>query len=212
MPFSRKIYFNNKPLVLTTDFNAFKTEHPTALGYIHYTGAFPRHFRLATQHLSRPGTLGAVIEDVSEQSLLDELQDLYQPIDAGGGVVLNEDGAVLLIYRRGRWDLPKGKRDEGEDMPACALREVTEETGLQQLVLRDKICDTWHVYSQHGLHLLKHTAWYRMTGTKAEVLAPQAEENIQEARWISPVDLGPVLFKSYEAVREVLRHAGLPGH
>lgn len=161
------------------------------------------------QHLSKPKTLGALIEDVSEPSLIAELQHLFVPIDAAGGVVFNEDESVLMIYRRGRWDLPKGKRDEGEDLAACAAREVGEETGLQHLSVEHKICDTWHVYSQDGGQVLKRTAWYRMRGTKAEVLHPQASENILEARWIAPRDVGPIIFKSYEAVREALECAGV---
>jgi 8-oxo-dGTP pyrophosphatase MutT (NUDIX family) len=51
-------------------------------------------------------------------------------IKAGGGIVVNEQNEVLLIYRRGKWDLPKGKLDDGETIEECALREVKEETGL----------------------------------------------------------------------------------
>jgi 8-oxo-dGTP pyrophosphatase MutT (NUDIX family) len=130
-------------------------------------------------------------------------------VDAAGGVVMNEDKDVLMIYRRGKWDLPKGKRDDGEEIDYCALREVTEETGLHELKLNDKICDTYHVYAQNGQNLLKCTAWYKMEGTRNETLVPQKEENILEARWIANNDLGPIVYKSYEAIREVLTEAGL---
>ena len=209
LPFTQKIYYNNKPLILTTNAAEYIAQHAIAGGYQKFTGAFPRHFRLATQHLSKPTALGAIIEDVSDRSLMEELHDLYTPIDAGGGVVANEAGEILMIYRRGRWDLPKGKRDDGEDMATCALREVTEETGLHQITLGEKICDTYHVYSQQGQSLLKRTAWYHMHGTASEPLIPQAEENILEARWIAAADLGPIIFKSYEAIREVIECAGI---
>ncbi len=208
MPFSRKIYFNNKPLVLTADAHSYKSEHHAAAGYLSLTGAFARNFRLAFEHLSAPRTFGAIIEDISPEALLHEVHQLYTPIDAGGGVVENEAGDVLMIHRRGRWDLPKGKRDEGEAIDACALREVSEETGLQQLSLRHKICDTYHIYAQRGQRLLKTTAWYAMKGTSSEKLTPQAEESINEARWVAPADMGPIIFKSYEAIREVLDTAG----
>ncbi|MBA3828400.1 MAG: NUDIX domain-containing protein [Taibaiella sp.] len=205
----RKIYYNNKPLILTTDTAGYIKDEPIAAGYLQMMGAFARNYRLATEHLDKPRTLGAVIEDVSAKALLDELHAIYTPIDAGGGVVLDEDGRVLMIYRRGKWDLPKGKRDEGEEIDYCALREVSEETGLQQLTLGDKICDTYHVYSQNKQSLLKRTAWYQMYGKRKEKLVPQKEENILEARWIAQPDLGPIVFKSYEAIREVLSAAGL---
>lgn len=209
MFFARKVYFNNKPLILTNDRQSYVREHPIAEGYLSFTGAFPRSFRLAVEHLSKLASLGAMIEDISERSLWEELYDLYEPVDAGGGVVMNEEGKVLMIYRRGKWDLPKGKRDDGEDIAACALREVQEETGLQNISLGEKICDTYHVYTQNRENLLKHTAWYRMAATGNEKLIPQKEENILEARWVPEPDLGPIVLKSYEAVREVLLAAGL---
>ncbi|RYE21788.1 MAG: NUDIX domain-containing protein [Sphingobacteriales bacterium] len=209
MYFEQKIYYNNKPLILTNDAREFKSSNTIGHGYMSFTGAFARNFRLAFQHLDKLGTLGAVIEDISPASLQKELHALYEPIDAGGGVVENEAGEILLIYRRGKWDLPKGKRDEGEDIAECALREVTEETGLHQLQLGEKICDTYHIYSQKKQNLLKCTAWYKMKGTSRETPQPQAEENILEAKWIATKDLRPLMYKSYEAIREVLHQGGV---
>lgn len=206
--FTQKIYVNNKPLILTTNARNYIETHPISGGYMLFTGAFSRNFRLALQHLEKPGSLGAIIEDVSQNSLQEQLYELYEPIDAGGGVVVNEDGAVLMIYRRGKWDLPKGKRDDGEDVATCALREVQEETGLTKLQLVDKICDTYHVYSQYGQSLLKCTTWYKMLGSSTDTLAPQAEENIEKAEWLKEKDLRFVVYKSYEAIREVLAEAG----
>jgi 8-oxo-dGTP pyrophosphatase MutT (NUDIX family) len=208
MLFSRKIYYCDKPLVLTVDASYYKSTNPSSAGFLTLAGAFPRNFRLAFEHLATPGSQGAIIADISSEALLTEIHKLYQPIDAGGGVVSDEDGRVLMIHRRGRWDLPKGKRDDEEAMDACALREVSEETGLQQLQLGDKICDTYHIYAQHGQRLLKTTAWYSMTGSNKETLAPQAEEAITEARWVAPGDMGTIVYKSYEAIREVLRQGG----
>ncbi|MBL7682276.1 MAG: NUDIX domain-containing protein [Flavipsychrobacter sp.] len=206
--FTQKIYVNNKPLILTTNARGYVETHSIAGGYMLFTGAFSRNFRLALQHLEKSGTLGAIIEDVSPKSLQEQLYELYQPVDAGGGVVVNEDGAVLMIYRRGKWDLPKGKRDDGEDIAQCAMREVSEETGLTKLKLGEKICDTYHVYSQYGQSLLKCTSWYKMVGTNKDILSPQAEENIEKAEWLAEKDLRFVVYKSYEAIREVLVQAG----
>lgn len=206
--FTQKIYVNNKPLILTTNARSYVETHSIAGGYMLFTGAFSRNFRLALQHLEKSGTLGAIIEDVSPKSLQEQLYELYEPVDAGGGVVVNEDGAVLMIYRRGKWDLPKGKRDDGEDIAQCAMREVSEETGLTKLQLGEKICDTYHVYSQYGQNLLKCTSWYKMLGTNKDILSPQAEENIEKAEWLAEKDLRFVVYKSYEAIREVLVQAG----
>ncbi len=208
MHFVQKIYYNNRPLILTNDISLYLKEHPYGEGYLTFTGAFPRHYRLAIQHLEKASSLGAIIEDVSPRSLQEELYAIYEPVDAGGGVVMNENDSVLMIYRRGKWDLPKGKRDDAEDIAQCALREVSEETGIQNLKLKNKICDTYHIYTQNKQNLLKCTAWYRMKAAASEKLVPQKEENITEARWIPETELAPIVFKSYEAIREVLQEAG----
>jgi 8-oxo-dGTP pyrophosphatase MutT (NUDIX family) len=209
MYFVQKIYYNNKPLILTNDAASYLRAHPVAAGYLSFTGAFARNYRLAIDHLDKPRTMGAIIEDLSPKSLQAQLHQLYTPIDAAGGVVKNERDEVLMIYRRGKWDLPKGKRDDGEDMATCALREVSEETGLKQVKLGEHICDTYHVYTQHNKSLLKRTAWYHMKASVKETLEPQAEENILEARWIQEAELAPVVFKTYDAIKEVLQEAGL---
>src|SRR5689334_16387231 len=50
---------------------------------------------------------------------------------AAGAVVLRK-GRVLLVHRPryDDWSFPKGKLDPGETLPAAAVREVAEETGL----------------------------------------------------------------------------------
>ena len=42
---------------------------------------------------------------------------------------------LLMIFRRGKWDLPKGKLDKGETFERCAVREIEEETGFRNLKL-----------------------------------------------------------------------------
>ena len=121
----------------------------------------------------------------------------------------NENNEYLMIFRKGKWDLPKGKLDEGEDIAACSVREVQEETGLVTIDLGENICDTFHIYEQNSQQILKRTAWFRMSASSSEKLTPQKEENILEARWIKAGDLAPYLSKSYEAVREVFRAAGV---
>jgi 8-oxo-dGTP pyrophosphatase MutT (NUDIX family) len=209
MNFSQKIYYNDKPLILTTDMEAYMEANPVSEMYQFFSGATLKSFTQALQFMDRPGNAGAIIEDVSEEALQDQLHAMYRPIMAGGGLVYNEEGALLMIYRRGKWDLPKGKLDEGENIAECALREVSEETGLRQLRLGDKLSDSFHIYVQDGEQYLKQTVWYTMYGTSTDLLKPQKEENIMEARWVAEKELGTHASRSYEAIREVLKTAGL---
>jgi 8-oxo-dGTP pyrophosphatase MutT (NUDIX family) len=111
-----------------------------------------------------------------------DFQSLFRLISAAGGAVTNPDGKYLFIFRRGSWDLPKGKIDPGETPPAAALREVEEETGLSQLDLGPHLLDTWHTYQQNGKKILKTTHWFLMK-TKQSKLQPQLEEDIEQAVW-----------------------------
>lgn len=208
MFFERKIYINNRPLILTNSAEHYIKQHPIAGGYLMLTGAFARNFRLAQTHLKQPQSLGVIIEDISVDALIAQLAETFEPIEAAGGVVSNPDGGVLLIYRRGKWDLPKGKRDDGEGIEACAEREVIEETGLPKLTMGEKICETYHVYSQNGTELLKTTHWYQMRTKKAYELTPQKEENILEARWVAEKKIGNYMAQSYDAIKEILLEAG----
>ncbi len=105
-------------------------------------------------------------------------------MEAAGGVVSHaETGKQLFIYRRGYWDLPKGKVDEGEDRPAAAVREVEEETGLDQIELGSALPVTYHTYrSKKGKRILKPTYWYHMR-TDQHHLIPEAGEGIEIAEW-----------------------------
>lgn len=106
-------------------------------------------------------------------------------IKAGGGLVLNKKREMLFIFRRGKWDLPKGKLDKGEKIEACAVREVKEECGIKSLKLDSKLANTYHVYFIKEKPVLKITSWYLMHLTKAEKLVPQTEEDISELRFVS---------------------------
>lgn len=209
MIFTQKIYINNKPLILTNSAAQFTMKNPVSVGYLFLKGAFYRNFRLAQKHLESALSLGVVIEDISTEALQKELHVAFSPMIAGGGVVNDPEGNILMIYRRGKWDLPKGKQDEGETIALCAQREVIEETGLPELQMGARICETYHVYTYGAQNLLKTTYWFRMTTRKSFSLHPQKEENITEARWIPEQKLGIYLHQSYEAIKEVLTVAGI---
>lgn len=125
-------------------------------------------------------------------------------IMAAGGVVENEHGALLLIFRKKHWDLPKGKLDEGESIEECAVREVEEETGLSNVLLGELIDTTLHQYEENGDLITKKTAWYKMKGSSADKLIPQTEEQIEDIKWIKPADLEPYMQNTYPNIILIL--------
>lgn len=128
-------------------------------------------------------------------------------IIAGGGLVQNEKGELLMIYRRGKWDLPKGKLDEGETIEVCALREVMEETGLVDVEMGRLIEVSYHEYFDEYLKqdVLKETHWFAMTANSNEALIPQTEEDITEIKWVDDNKLEKCLADSYANVVAVIR-------
>ena len=131
----------------------------------------------------------------------------YHQIVAAGGLVENPAGECLLIYRRNCWDLPKGKQEPGEDTVTCALREVGEETGLQNLKAGNLICVTHHCYIFQNVECIKHTWWYRMKCENDQVPVPQAEEQIEKAIWVTREGLASKLANTYPSIREVFLRA-----
>ena len=131
----------------------------------------------------------------------------FKEVNAGGGLVSNRRGDFLLISRNGLWDLPKGHQDPGEDISVTALREVQEETGIDELLLRDLICITDHCYIRDGKWHLKHTWWYDMLYTNPTDLTPQTEEDITKAAWVAKSSLPAFLLNTYPSIIEVFREA-----
>ncbi|MEP0367119.1 MAG: NUDIX hydrolase [Cyclobacteriaceae bacterium] len=139
--------------------------------------------------------------DVS--TLIEYIKSKFKVIEAAGGVV-DKHNKTLLIYRKGRWDIPKGKIDKGEKKKACAIREVEEETGVKTEIV-SKICTTWHTYVTNKKYILKKTHWYQMNCLDDSNLAPQAEENIKEAKWMTLTELRAALYDSYRSIRVVIQ-------
>lgn len=127
-------------------------------------------------------------------------------VKAAGGLVRNSGGDSLMIFRDGRWDLPKGHLDPYEDCAECALREVKEECGLVNLTLGGFICQTYHIYNRRGQWIIKETHWYTMSSDDTE-LVPQTEEGIEKAEWVSPTDVPERLAKSYPTIAHVFSAA-----
>ena len=148
---------------------------------------------------------GVALVNDNPEKLFQEFCQIYDLIPAAGGVVCNDQGEVLLIYRRGSWDLPKGKMDDGETPSQTALREVEEEVGINQLNLGDLITVTYHTYrDRKDKRILKPTYWYAMSTQQHEV-TPQYEEDIEIAEWRKPDSFLALSNTTiYNNIREVL--------
>ena len=127
-------------------------------------------------------------------------------IIAAGGLVFNEQNELLMIFRRGKWDLPKGKLDAGETVEACAVREVQEETGLITIELENLIGKTYHEYFDKWVNenVVKESWWYKMKSSVNEKLIPQMEEDIELIEWVDKKNFKKYLDNSYRNISEIV--------
>lgn len=131
----------------------------------------------------------------------------FRQLQAAGGLVVNDHGQWLFIYRNDRWDLPKGLVEAGEDTATSAIREVIEECGLCAIEIIKTLPVTYHVYPiERGQWALKETQWYLMSTLADEALVPQAEEGITAAAWFKPQKLDNIMENTYGSIKELIQH------
>lgn len=181
-----KIYIKETPLFLVTpeELDQFQKADDT-----HLVARYPGKPKLLLSYvdmLEKTQRFDQIVlyhEDL--EKLAEDFMGHFTIIEAAGGVVANEAQHVLAIFRRGYWDLPKGKIEPGEATEVAAVREVEEETGLQEVELIDSLAITYHTYrDKKEARILKRTFWYSMRSNQKELI-PQLEEDIEQAVWMS---------------------------
>lgn len=144
-----------------------------------------------------------VVTDNPERAF-EEFCSQFTAVEAAGGVVENSDGAILMMFRRGWWDLPKGHVEPGESREEAALREVAEETGLHGVERGPLITTTQHFYDTYGRWEMKRTWWYAMKYVGADAPVPQAEEGITDIKWLTGKEFWSAVMGTYTTIKNVL--------
>jgi len=201
-----KIFINEHPLLISSDSNdVFKQRNMRlmdddeesinkAIEMLENTDRSIRNF-------------GVLIPTLNELETFQRFKSRFSEITAAGGVIYNQDSDVLLIKRQGRWDLPKGKKDEQEKVESAAVREVKEECGIKKLILGDFITKSYHCYNMENVKVLKITHWFNMLIESDTEFKPQGEENITEVKWFKQKDLDIEKLDTYNSIREILNFA-----
>ena len=188
-----KVFVNDKPLFLTnkiskeTDFQLF------LLKSVDIESLIVKIFQNKIQK--------AYLYHPDEREIMKTLKAKIPVNKAGGGLVYNKKGEILFIFRNGKWDLPKGGTEKGENIEDTAMREVEEETGVNKLKIIKKLQKTYHVFKRNGMHKLKITHWFEMYSDFEGIPQGQLEEGIEEVAWFKPEEIPDVLKNSYENIK-----------
>lgn len=214
----KKIFIQNSTLYLAGKNGARKIAEDLRLRKKDFTLLEYRGKTDLQQHVSR---LSAALKEDTLLMVHDSSITLekiffsgYKLIHAAGGAVFNDDGRLLMIFRRKKWDLPKGKADKGETIKKAAIREIEEETGIGQLKIIAPIkflygnqpC-TFHTYELNSKKILKATHWFKMSSADRKKLVPQAAEGIEKVEWCSKRKVQEYLKNSFHSIEEVVSEA-----
>lgn len=129
-------------------------------------------------------------------------------IEAAGGIVFRRTEKnqieVLMIFRNGFWDIPKGKREKGESIEMCARREVMEEVGADSLpFITKELISSKHSYNQKGKLYHKTTYWFAMNFERQQSFIPEISEGIELVEWVELDEaIGKVGFENLVPVLE----------
>jgi 8-oxo-dGTP pyrophosphatase MutT (NUDIX family) len=188
-----KVFVNDKPLFLTneifreTDFQFF------LLDSVDIKQLIVKMFqnKIFKAYLYHP----------DEKEIMKKLKTKIPVNKAGGGLVYNKKGEVLFIFRNGKWDLPKGGIEKGEEIDETAIREVEEETGVTGLKISHKLQKTYHIFKRNGVYKLKITHWFEMQTDYEGIPQGQLEEGIEKVEWKNPEQIQEALKNSYENIK-----------
>jgi 8-oxo-dGTP pyrophosphatase MutT (NUDIX family) len=207
LPMLLKIYFYNKPLFLTDTITKDIEDYLHRSDAIFIEELSDHAVRTMIYEMQLPDIYAGVYLYKDVNKVLEAFKKELECIQAAGGFVYTSN-KVLLIFRRGKWDLPKGKLDEGEDLETCAIREIKEETGVEKIQLEQPLTITYHTYYQDGKHILKESHWFLIKAREEEEFAPQTDEDIEKCEWVPFQNLGSYMSNTHSSIADVVR-AGL---
>lgn len=206
-----KIFFNDKPLFLSDAID--ETIQP----FLHHDDAVfidelnAHTIKTMIHEMQQPQVHAGIFYHSDLEELKKSFQKKFFLIQAAGGLVRNNENKILMIFRRGKWDLPKGKLDKGEKLEDCAIREVEEETGLKNVTLHSPLTVTYHTYHEGTKHILKESHWFIMTVKGEQKLIPQTDEDIFDIRWVEQTDINAYLPKAFPLIADIIESAKQKG-
>ena len=201
-----KVFFNQKPLILTNKIQYFSDTEPFL--FIKYTSVTQIIKALKSSKNSK-----VFLYHKDMDKLWKGFKKKFPIVEAAGGLVKRTDNKFLFIFRNNKWDLPKGGVEKKELIIDAAKREVIEETGVSDIIVKNKISETYHIFKKGKRFRLKKTYWFKMSTTYMGKTNPQTEEGIEKTKWVSYKNIEDILNDAFENIRiivlEVLKNDAL---
>ena len=201
-----KVFFNQKPLILTNKIQYLSDTEP--LLFIKYTSVTQIIKALKSSKNSK-----VFLYHKDMDKLWKGFKKKFPIVEAAGGLVKRTDNKLLFIFRNNKWDLPKGGVEKKELIIDAAKREVIEETGVSDIIVKNKISETYHIFKKGKRFRLKKTYWFKMSTTYMGKTNPQTEEGIEKTKWVSNKNIEDILNDAFENIRiivlEVLKNDAL---
>ena len=189
-----KVFFNQKPLILTNKIQDFSDTEP--LLFIKYSSVTQIIKALKSSKNSK-----VFLYHKDMDKLWKGFKKKFPIVEAAGGLVKRTDNKLLFIFRNNKWDLPKGGVEKKELIIDAAKREVIEETGVSDIIVKNKISETYHIFKKGKRFRLKKTYWFKMSTTYMGKTKPQTEEGIEKTKWVSNKNIEDILNDAFENIR-----------
>ena len=198
-----KVFINDKAIILTDNHVDYTSQFDTL--FIKYKSEEAMKLSVNLVLNKQLENLVIIAEDLNE--LWRNFCAMFESMEAAGGVVKNDQGAILFVLKNGIWDLPKGKIDSGESVEDAAVREVKEECGVDDVHISRPLQDSYHIFTKDDQQILKHTNWFEMTSNHNGELKGDEKEGITEVSWIKNDQLEEILSNSYPSIRDLIQSA-----
>ena len=193
-----KVFFNQKPIVLTTDIISPKEDSP--FFYVKFTNKI-----FIVQALKSKKIKMLYLYHSKEDKLWYYFLNMFKLIEAAGGLVRNlETKRYLFIFRNKKWDLPKGRINKNEAYKNAAIREVEEETGVENLSIIKSLDTTYHIFKKNKKYRLKKTFWYLMDTNYDGELFPETKEGIDKAIWVDKNSIASLKKNMYQNINMII--------
>ena len=189
-----KVFINKLSIILTSKNKSLTQENSFLLSSISLNEILKKVRKHKKIFLYHP----------KKSELLKVFKSKIKVIFASGGIVKNDNNQILFIYRRGKWDLPKGKAEKGESIRETAVREVIEETGIEKLKIDKFFSNTFHIVRNNKKYFLKETSWFLMSSNFKGKLKPQLNEGIKSVKWKTFDDAKKIKKKTYGNISIIL--------